>query len=713
MATIYEKAGLLEKAASCCEKAMKIRKKITTESHLEYITNLNTLATLYAKKNDFTRSLEIHQKVQSIVKNLLGDHHTFYAEGLNHMAMDYCGLQEYEKALELNDKSLELKKQLMGEKHGQYVISLLSRGTIFDKKGDYDEALQCYQKALDMRNELYQGKSIACADTMLAMARVYIHKKDNKNAEQYLLQSRELRRELNEMEDGAYVLNLEMLSELYYNKGNIEKGIVFCKEAVEMQKRMYGQTHPLYARVLEHLGKLYAAANKSENASKAIQKVVKIEEETLGEENPKYKNSLEILAKVSYQNRDYELSMSCWEKLYNMNFEDTTEKRFASAKIELWLASCALHLENLSKAKAYYEKAMEKKEKCNINTDQEWGIMIKTFLLTLAQKNEQRMKKDKEKIKRTEEKKKTEKNNMSFEEKEKYLLCYYEQRIAEFGTNDLQAQQCCIEIGDFYAEIGLYDKAFVWLEKAEKQGEGQIYAEAVRKIGILCLLGRNYKKAFEKFAHAIKYQQEYGSTEGEEYCILMGLMGDFYFALKDIEKSLCYYEIWHKLFHGKILKNQLYLERVQRMGKISERLKKKEQASIYYKQAVEYIRQYKGECLDLAKELLKLGEILLKIDKNDVQGEQYINEAMKLFGNEKGKESKAYGKLMSKLGVFYISLSKIEQGISFLEQSYQIQCAYEETKILSKKGYETLTRYLKENKDYTKYQLIKKGKPLY
>lgn len=629
------------------------------------------------------------------------------------MAMDYCGLKDYDKALELNDKSLELKKQIMGEKHGQYVISLLSKGTILDKKGDYDEALQCYQKALDMRNELYQGKSIACADTMLAMARVYIHKKDDKNAEQYLLQSKELRKELNEIEDSAYVLNLEMLSELYCNRGDIEKGIAFCKEAVEMQKRMYGQIHPLYARVLEHLGKLYTTANKYENALNVLQKVVEIEEETLGEENPKYKSSLEFLAKVSYQSNAYELSMNCWEKLYNMNFEETPEKRFASAKIELWLASCSLHLGNLSKAKAYYEKAMEKKEQCGINTDQEWGIMIKTFLLILAQKNEQKLKKDREKIKQSEEKKKIEKSNMSFEEKENYLLSYYEQRIAEFGADDLKAQQCCIEIGDFYAEIGQYDKAFVWLEKAEKQGEGQIYAEAVRKIGILCLLGGNYKKAFEKFIYAIKYQQEYGSTKGEEYCILMGLMGDFYFALKDIEKSLCYYEIWHKLFHGKTLKNQLYLERVQRMGKISERLKKKEQASIYYKEAVEYIRQYKGECLDLAKELLKLGEILLKIDKNDEQGEQNINEAVKLFGNEKGKESKAYGKLMSKLGVFYVSLSKIEQGISFLEQSYQIQCAYEQTKILSKKGYETLIKYLKENKDNTKYQLIKKGKPLY
>ena len=78
--------------------------------------------------------------------------------------------------------------------------------------------------------------------------------------------------------------------------------------------------------------------------------------------------------------------------------------------------------------------------------------------------------------------------------KENYLLSYYEQRIAEFGADDLKAQQCCIEIGDFYAEIGQYDKAFVWLEKQKNKEKDKFMQKQLEKIGILCLLGGNYKK---------------------------------------------------------------------------------------------------------------------------------------------------------------------------------------------------------------------------
>ena len=127
----------------------------------------------------------------------------------------------------------------------------------------------------------------------------------------------------------------------------------------------------------------------------------------------------------------------------------------------------------------------------------------------------------------------------------------------------------------------------------------------------------------------------------------------------------------------------------------------------------EYIKKEQGESLALARALLKLGENLLKLDKKSEEGQKYIEQAISIFETEKGKQSKSYGKLMSKLGNLYVSLGKTEQGIAFLEQCYQIQCDYEESKILSKKGYETLLKYLKENKNTEKYQLMKKGKPLY
>ena len=88
-----------------------------------------------------------------------------------------------------------------------------------------------------------------------------------------------------------------------------------------------------------------------------------------------------------------------------------------------------------------------------------------------------------------------------------------------------------------------------------------------------------------------------------------------------------------------------------------------------------------------------------------------IKEAIEIFEKIKENPSKDYGRLMSKLGSLYISQKKQQQGIIFLQRAYQIQCIYEDKKILSKKGYEALLKYLKENKDTQKYQLMKKGKP--
>ncbi len=41
-----------------------------------------------------------------------------------------------------------------------------------------------------------------------------------------------------------------------------------------------------------------------------------------------------------------------------------------------------------------------------------------------------------------------------------------------------------------------------------------------------------------------------------------------------------------------------------------------------------------------SKRIVKIGRNSFKIDKNDEQGEQNINEAVKLFGNEKEKKVK-------------------------------------------------------------------------
>ena len=499
-----------------------------------------------------------------------------------------------------------------------------------------------------------------------------------------------------------------MLAEVYHKQENLQQAISFCKEAVNVQANMFGKNHPHYARVLLHLARLHIIANNHTKAVEILQKIVGIEEETLGEENIRYKNNLELLARIAFSNKDYAISLQCWEKLYAMNFEQTDQQRFLSAKIELWLASCYIYLGDGVKAKAYYEKAMEKKQSCAIEEDDEWKNMTKGFLLIAAKKESEKLQRE---MKRKQQNKKQE-NKKSPEQEEKELLYLYEQKKDTLGEKDNQTLEIAVGLGDFYAQRGNYQKAFEWLEKAEKLTEDNtLYAQTMRKSAVLYLLSGNYEKAFQKLSHAVKFQEEYGDVNAEEYCMLLGLMGDLFFSVQNIAQAFVYYERWKMAFEKKNAKNQMYFERVQRMGDILEKLKKKQQASVYYKEVIEYMKQSRQSGLPLAKLLLKTGEILLKQDNQSQEAENMLNEAVEIFAQIRGKESKAYGRLMSKLGSLYISLKKQQQGILFLQRAYQLQCIYEDGKILSKKGYETLLKYFKENKDTQKYQMMKKGKP--
>ncbi len=416
---------------------------------------------------------------------------------------------------------------------------------------------------------------------------------------------------------------------------------------------------------------------------------------------------MELLARIAFTNKDYTISIDCWKKLYAMNFEQTDQQRFFSAKIELWLASCYIYLGDGVKAKAYYEKAMEKKESCGIEDD-EWKNMARGFLLVAAKKEAEKLQKE---MKRQQQSKK-EQAKKTPEELEKELLQLYEQKKSHIGEKNVQTLEIAVQLGDFYAEAGQYENAVHWLEKAEKWTEDNtLYAQIMRKLAALYLLEKHYEKAFQKLSHAIGFQEEYGSTDTEEYAMLLGLMGDLFFAIENIEQAFVYYEKWKLLSEKKQRKGQLYFERVQRMGYILEKLKKYKQAGIYYTEVIGYMKKQQQSNLPLAKMLLKTGEFFLKEEEQSRQGEEMIKEAIEIFEKIKGNQSKDYGRLMSKLGSLYISQKKQQQGIIFLQRAYQIQCIYEDKKILSKKGYEALLKYLKENKDTQKYQLMKKGKP--
>ena len=380
LASVCEKAGLIELAAEYCEKAVEVRRKLYSEKHLDFLNSLNSLAAILCKANFFDRAIAVHQEVLELIEKMLGKTHSFYAEALNNLSVDYAGKKEYEKALELNSKALDLKKEILGERDIQVAASLMSMGNLYEKMGKHEDAMQCYREALSIRRENEAAPLSSCADTYTAMSKLMEKQQNFSEAAEYVEKALELRKEGGDVASGMYIWNMHLLAELHRRQGNMEQAISLCRDAAERMEKRFGIEHPRYAVALEKLGLIHEAAGNLKQAEEIFEKVAEIRKEMLDEDNPQYLETLELLARVSMKQGKFEKAIRLYQEKNDVNFEETPQEQMAAANNLIAIAYCYKMAEQPEKADAYFVEAEGKRKRSGISTDEKYEQRRRMFL---------------------------------------------------------------------------------------------------------------------------------------------------------------------------------------------------------------------------------------------------------------------------------------------------------------------------------------------
>lgn len=380
LASVCEKAGLLDLAVEYCEKAVDIRRRLMSEEHLDFMNSLNSLAAICCKGGQFDKALELHREVLDIVERMLGEEHIFYADALNNLSVDYAGKKEFKKALALNIKALNQKKALLGEKDPQVAACLMSMGTLYDNMGKADEALRCFEEALAIRRTIKEGKNTACADTLTAMGKLYEKQNAYEKAEAAVKEALEIRKACGDENSGMYVWCLHLLAEIYRRQGEFAKAIGLCKDGVDIMEARFGGNHPRYAAALEKLGLVYETAGDLERAETALTRTAEIRKEMLDEDNPLYLNTLEALARVSVKQKKFEKAIELYREKNDVNFEETAQEQLAAANNLLAIANCHRLAGNEDKAEAYFAEAEAKQKRCGLPMDETYEKRRHLFL---------------------------------------------------------------------------------------------------------------------------------------------------------------------------------------------------------------------------------------------------------------------------------------------------------------------------------------------
>lgn len=692
LAEVCEKAGWMELAVEYCERAVQIRRELMSESHLDFINSLNALAALCCKAGDFRKALKAHQETMRLVKEVLGEDHIFYAETLNNMSVDYAGMKEYEKALELNQEALERKAAIMGPESSQCATSLMSLGGLYEKMGREMDALSAYRKALSIRGSL-EKKELSYADTMEAMAELLVKRGAYETAFSYLREAQKIRLEAEGKRSFSYVQGLYVMAEMKRKAGEKEAALMLCQEAVSIQEEQYGKKHPLYAEALERLSREYAFQKQYERSLAALTEAAAIYKEMLDEDNPKYVAALEETAAIYEEMGDYGRAVSCYLERNDVNFEETAEEQKKAAETLLAVAYCYLAMGQNKKAEGYFQEAESKISRLGMEPEGVYAKRRSRYLGTLAGET------PKAEIKR--EQKAAERKKL------RETVALFENVIQQNeGQWDEDMTRYALTLGDLYLRLDQRDQAKKWMETAEKQGEGEMYALACVKVGELLLREGQYAKALVKFRNAASYMEEYGDVRTEFYCRTIGYLGDAFYQAGDKEKALQMYLPYTRLFRELGLpKDGLYETRMERAGSLLAKNQRHQEAAECYSELALHLRDRDGESPVFAKLLVKTAMSHMA-QGNAKEAETLLDRAL-LLGGREGVHSLAYGRMCDRIGRLYAANGSHQKAVEALLLAYEMTRTG--TGCLTKEGLQTLLQLLRRTGDEKRYEAVKNG----
>ncbi len=700
LAEVCEQAGHFEWAVDYCEQAIAVRHALIQESHLDYANSLNALARMAVKAKMPKKALECHHKVLEIVEEILGKEHLFYMDTQSQIGVDEAMLGNPQKGIELCTEALQQKRTLMGYEHPQTAVSLMHLGWIYETTGDYMKALQAFRYALTIRKNALGRYHPVYADTLESIAYIFDRQGAYEAAASYLSEAMQLRRDATNQDEAAYMQTIAILAKVQQRAGEHTAAIMLCEEGLQMQKQHHGTHHPRCADARIVFADVLTAQGQYEQAMEQLQQAAQIQKEMLDEDSPFYLDTLEKMAQVCVKQGDFRAAIHYFQSKNDGNFEETPKEIAKAAETLLALACCYCMLKEQTKAEAYYKEAQEKMERSGIGQTELYQTRLRAYQAYIqkgkspfAQVNTENGRKEKRRLRHA----------------VKMFSEIFAQQSKMEGFSPQEFSRNAMFMGDVLHRLGKLEDALSWYEKAEKEAEGMQYVLVSHRMGKICMMLTDWKRAYQKLTNAKKYIEEYDSVKTELYCQILGDLGDCCDGMQRIKETRRCYQPYYRLYRELHLpKDQCYIKRVERVSQILKDEKRYRDAAECYSELALVIRQTQGENERFSKLLLQTAACHTA-QGNQKEAETLLDRAL-LLGSQAGRKTLAYGKLCDKIGRMYAKNESWSRAADALAAAYDLTLLGE--KCLTRAGRMALLKALQNLEDMPRYEAVKEGRKM-
>ncbi|MEE8525633.1 MAG: serine/threonine-protein kinase, partial [Thermoanaerobaculia bacterium] len=189
------------------EEALKIRRELHGEEHLEVVETLTALAAAYRELGELEHAEELARRSLAIARGLLGDDPSDLVEPLGGLVMVLCYRYHHDAAEVFADELMELVDKLPAG-HQRRIAALEYRAAIKNAHGDYRAGARLNQQAANLRRARFGDKHPSLITTLNNLGLSLRRMEDFEAAERTYQEAIELQREVfGEEHDDPYLLN--------------------------------------------------------------------------------------------------------------------------------------------------------------------------------------------------------------------------------------------------------------------------------------------------------------------------------------------------------------------------------------------------------------------------------------------------------------------------------------------------------------------------
>jgi tetratricopeptide (TPR) repeat protein len=282
----YRQVGDYAKAEEHLAAALRLRRQLLGEQHLQTLWTLSALGIVHFTVGNFARAeQELQQALEGLDRTRVEEHEYTYYVTMRYLALLHRIQGQSARAEPLFLKLFDTERKARGEEHPRTLGARRDLAVLYSDQGKYPEAESLLQQVLEIQRRVLGEQHPQTLISLSVLAEVYLKQRQIARAEPLFLQALEAMRKVFGEQHPQTLNTVNLLAWLHLRQEKYAKAEALFVQVLEGRRKIFGERHLQTIDTLHALARVYAQQGKYTEADTTNRALLAAQRTVLGEEH--------------------------------------------------------------------------------------------------------------------------------------------------------------------------------------------------------------------------------------------------------------------------------------------------------------------------------------------------------------------------------------------------------------------------------------------